>query len=1074
MKRVTLEPLDARPTVPLPASPGVADPLVDASRRARALEPMDPRVLGRVDVNAPRPKTTRWVVADPTPPDPKALEARVSALAAEVTAALKRASEPLPLEDEAETKPPPEPWPFPAAEEAAGGDQPRSSTSASSPGPIRFVERFPVLPPPGAEDENDEKKTRIGDARTAGLSYDESSKTWTREVFPTGPHTGPHTGTSVTSSIHAKHAHTSREDVYVLERWLDASVADADAFFFRRADDDLKNDDDADAATETRRERQKNENDATILSAPFTLAEIAETCDAAIDAFRATFETIALDVFTECRDRAALLRRVWAFNSTFFELRGAAKSAPARLAATREACEAQTSRARFKTENETLKLALAESTTRARRMERAHEKQLEKSKTQIFALTKKLRDAVCDSADARGASARACRRENALREELRDARVRFEKTKRAAHESAWRSIARRVVTRAREEEPRRAKIAVVIAEAVRADADVEASLRALVFETAESDVLERLESCRAWLVAENTKNTVLKKCVEELERDGARKECAAADAVAAALNEARDAREEAKRRRQARDDAFCMVRESRAEAESVRAALVETRRALGETRVEIDALRERMAVVSTRAESAESALAEARRTIDAAEAAATSREDALRRARAAAEARDAATARLIAEVSSVEDIVLDDSRIETKREEEDDDDDDDDLDDDVRVLVRSDVRLVSASNAAARLLRAFRNANDASLRERFALETRLAHVASDAKRSASAAAKFSAKLKECCSAREALDMKARALEHRLAKRDAELERARTETENIRRDAGILKRASDDAQDVAAALRARVEDRDASLLESTLTLKRSEEASIDALLVEFVLQAAYEDTQDDVKSMDASLRSTREAFRSERLATRRKEKKTNETLETTRRALRVARDARDVLAEEVVQLELTRRCVVDQRDEAARQARLYREETALARNALAREKEFAEREKAEREEKEAHEFTSRVEREFAFLSDLASDSASVASAARSEFGSTRALLLCAIASHRDARAFVRDARAEIEPATARTRDAARAKRSARLARAARRRDAATQSDDAHAACGKPVEASRQRYVIVNLP
>ena len=216
-----------------------------------------------------------------------------------------------------------------------------------------------------------------------------------------------------------------------------------------------------------------------------------------------------------------------------------------------------------------------------------------------------------------------------------------------------------------------------------------------------------------------------------------------------------------------------MVRESRAEAETVRAALVETRRALGETRVEIDALRERMAVVSTRAESAESALAEARRTIDAAEAAATSREDALRRARAAAEARDAATARLIAEVSSVEDIVLDDSRIETKREEEEDDDDDD-LDDDVRILVRSDVRLASASNAAARLLRAFRDANDASLRERFALETRLAHVASDAKRSASAAAKFSAKLKECCSAREALDMKARALEHRLAKRDAEL------------------------------------------------------------------------------------------------------------------------------------------------------------------------------------------------------------------------------------------------------------------------------------------------------------
>ena len=836
--------------------------------------------------------------------------------------------------------------------------------------------------------------------------------------------------------------------------------------FFRRAENDA----DADDATGTRRERQKNEKTATILSAPFTVTAL-ETCDAAIDAFRATFETIARDVFTECRDRAALLRRVWAFNSTFFELRGAAKSAPARIAATREAHEARTSRARFETENETLKLALAESTTRARRMDRAHEKQLEKSKMQIFALTKKLRDAVCDSADARGVSARACRRENALREELRDARVRLEKTKRAAHESAWRSIARRVVTEShtREEERRRAKIAVVVAEAVRADADVEASLRALVFETAESDVLERLESCRASLVAENTRNTVLKKRVEELERDGAQKERAAADAVAAALNEARDAREEAKRRRQARDDAFCMVRESRAEAETVRAALVETRRALGETRVEMDALRERMAVASTRAESAESALAEARRTVDAAEAAATSREDALRRARAAAEARDAATARLIAEVSSVEDIVLDDSRSETKREEEEDDDDDDDLDDELRVLVRSDVRLASASNAAARLLRAFRDANDASLRERFALETRLAHVASDANRSASAAAKFSAQLKECCSAREALDMKARALEHRLAKRDAELERARTETENVRRDADVLKRASENARDVAATLRARVSDRDAALLESTLRLNRSEEASIDALLVELVLEAAYEATRDDVASIDASLRWTREAFHSERLATRRKEQTTNATLKTTRRALRVARDARDALAEEVVQLELTRRCVVDQRDEAAREARLYLEETALARDALAREKE-----KNAREKKVAYDFTRRVVCECAFLSDTASDSAFVASAARSAFSSTRALLLCAIASHRDARAFVRDARAEIEAATARMRDAARAKRSARLARAARRRDAATQSDDAHAACGRRVEASRQRYVIVNLP
>ena len=101
MKRVTLDPLDARPEVPLSATPDpLADPLVDATRRARALHPVDPRVLGCVDVNARSPRTARWRVADPTPPDPKALDARVSALAADVADALRRASDP--SEDEAD------------------------------------------------------------------------------------------------------------------------------------------------------------------------------------------------------------------------------------------------------------------------------------------------------------------------------------------------------------------------------------------------------------------------------------------------------------------------------------------------------------------------------------------------------------------------------------------------------------------------------------------------------------------------------------------------------------------------------------------------------------------------------------------------------------------------------------------------------------------------------------------------------------------------------------------------------------------------------------------------------------
>ena len=185
MKRVTLDPLDARPEVPLSATPDpLADPLVDASRRARALHPVDPRVLGCVDVNARRPRTARWRVADPTPPDPKALDARVSALAADVAAALRRASDP--SEDEAGTDPTrSEPRPFPAAD--ALGDAPASleekpavKKASRFCGPIRFVERFPVVAPLFGE------ARAATNAKRGGLSYDAPSKTWTREVFPTG------------------------------------------------------------------------------------------------------------------------------------------------------------------------------------------------------------------------------------------------------------------------------------------------------------------------------------------------------------------------------------------------------------------------------------------------------------------------------------------------------------------------------------------------------------------------------------------------------------------------------------------------------------------------------------------------------------------------------------------------------------------------------------------------------------------------------------------------------------------------------------------------------------------------
>ena len=75
------------------------------------------------------------------------------------------------------------------------------------------------------------------------------------------------------------------------------------------------------------------------------------------------------------------------------------------------------------------------------------------------------------------------------------------------------------------------------------------------------------------------------------------------------------------------------------------------------------------------------------------------------------------------------------------------------------------------------------------------------------------------------------------------------------------------------------------------------------------------------------------------------------------------------------------------------------------------------------------------------------------------------------LLAAIASHRDAREETRARiRLEIEPVTAKVRDAAKKAKT----RAARRRDASTQSDDAHSACGRRVEASaKEKHALLRL-
>ena len=1061
MKRVTLDPLEAQPEMPLAVTPDTADPLVDASRRASALEPVDPRVLGRVDVNAHRPRTPRWRVADPTPPDPKALDARVSALAADIAAALRQAGDP--FDGGAGAALSPETRLFPAASPALGeapdttGQKKESENASSRIGPIRFLERFPVVAPPARAGATRNATTREA-ARGApdSLWYDAASRTWTREVFPTGQR--PESEADAVSNVRA----SSREDVCTLERWLDASVAatrlSPPRGFVHRADV-CRTDARARAADETSPAPQKVSH----------LSAARETCDAAIEAFHATFETIARDVVTECRDRAALLRRVWGFNATFFELRGAANAAPALFAATREARAARASSRRAQAETDALRKSLDAATARARRAERAREKQLDTSRMQIFSLTKKLRDVARASAEARDASARACRRENELREALHATRARLALAKSKTHASAWRSIARRLVSLSRAEAFRTARR--VVAETARADAACDAATRALVRDVAEAETVAHLESANACLVAERGRGAALAERVAALERGAAE----AARAAETAETRNRDARREATRWREARDDARCMAREARAESGTVRAALAAAERGLGEFRLETERLSEQARVATARAEAAESALSEARETLARADEASRRREMFLKRARAAAAARNDAVAGLVAEIAVAEAL---DVETATKREEEEEEEqrleDDSEDEDGIAVLVSADVRLAFVSRAAARLLRETRASKDAALREKFALETRLDVVANDAARSAAAAATFSANLKACSAAREALYMNARALEHRLAKRESALERAEAEAERARRDASVAARESAATKAAAATLEACVADRDARLAAAAQRLERSEAQAVDALLVELALETANDDARERLSAADAARAAERDCFSRKLLATRRRETQTRTRLETDRRALRVARGARDALAREVVELELAKRLVADERDAALGRAHALAEGRDACRGALAEAKRNAEKRNAERETEEASESARRAETERAETEARAFFFASASAAARAAFLETRDALLAAVATHRDAREEVRNARAEIEPVTAMVRDAKRIRARRAEARAAQRRDAATQSDDAHSACGRRVEASaKEKHALLRL-
>jgi hypothetical protein len=218
-------------------------------------------------------------------------------------------------------------------------------------------------------------------------------------------------------------------------------------------------------------------------------------------------------------------------------------------------------------------------------------------------------------------------------------------------------MARRAASRARENAARRATL--VVAQFVGAGAACDATVRALVSETAEWEMETCVQSARAEACVESVRRVAFAERVAALERSVAFEKRVAEDALASARSETRDARREATRWRAARDDARCMAREAREDSGNAKRALAGARRELEAARGETRRLRDAGNAATARAESAESELAEARRRLARADAESRRRDEVMRRVRAAAAARDAAIAGLLAEVTVTEDIYRD-------------------------------------------------------------------------------------------------------------------------------------------------------------------------------------------------------------------------------------------------------------------------------------------------------------------------------------------------------------------------------------------------------------------------------
>ena len=680
-------------------------------------------------------------------------------------------------------------------------------------------------------------------------TFDFETKTWTRDTFP---------------GVHPR----AREDVYALERWLKAFVR------LKSYEGAISHESD-DEKCEMSRKQKCLQN--------------------ALKAHTLVFDVLVQHVATECRDRADLLTRVFTHNSTLLELKLTLDMAPKVVEAVAERNIANKKLIISETENENLREELTLANSTIENLNTQHELERSDWFTKNLSLSHKLLTVVTDDVEAREASAMAHRRENELRLKLRATKNDGEKNKNSAVLLRWRVLhdgvcGRDLMTRRNRNQAeiiRRIRDATVVDLLVdeltgdqclaMANAEIEklqskASSDKFTIESLRREILEMTLSANE---ARTTHETTLTAAYD------------ATDKVTKELGEAIGAR----------DDARFAAREARGEIISLSERLGKINSELLASQKETAALREISSDAVARAEQIQKHSDTLQTELNLTTETLRVREHLSESARAATKGRVRAFKKLIRKIELETKLTIDgndDQGIDPVAAPED------------VCLVTVYTNLSSVSLKACELLNNLRKDRDRILVETGSLTTRLAVCTRDAFTSAATSSRLKSELKDCEQQRETLDMKSRALEDKLGKREAELKQRADEIDDLNTEVGGI---SQKLGDVESLRRLFADTRD--------KLSNAETTVVDMTSEGLVSRVENASLRAKVREIDYKLSSER----TRRLETDTANKRLQTTVDALRARLLVMSEARDCLAAETVALDLKHTIDIDERDNA---------------------------------------------------------------------------------------------------------------------------------------------------------